>query len=424
MNRMLRNITTQVFGVISHSQTFKHFSWYTLAQIVVQGVGFLSAVIVSRYLGPTNLGLLSFVQNYLGGFLTITAGMDFYFVWKLAKIENKEEETLLYVGHKFNILLVLSLVGTVSAFFVLPKSIAYMVLILLAPSFLQSFTAFNLYSAVTNRAKRLSFFQVFSSVSLLIIKVVLVKLEAPLQAFIAVTAIDMFLSGLLLAIYYVKISFWKKTISEFYFPSLLKSFTFIFSIKTSIVALASWQLLLRVDQLALATFSDSYLLGIYSAATKIAEMPNFLAGVLSTALISKISLIASNGTRETRKNLNRMVLIFLGMGSFLAICIIIIAKLAVKIVYGDAFVQSGTVLEVYALSIPAMFMNYLFLGIYGTRDRYTFQLVNFTLALVINVGLIYVLMPKFGVIGVAFSTVIAYTASALLFYIKLYPKES
>lgn len=404
------------------TNVFKQLSWYTAAQIVVQVVAFLSAIVVSRYLGPTNLGLYSFVQNYVASFLTVIAGMDFYFVWKLAKSENYYKDVHVFVGHKLNIYLVIILAGISSAWIILPNDVAVMVTIIIAPVFLQSFTVFSLYTAVINRAKLLSVVQVITSVMLFLVKVFLVFLKAPLYAFVVVAAVDLVLGGVIFCCYYFRDQIWRDSFSH-KFPSFINSFSFLYTIRLSIIALASWQLLLRVDQLILATISNAYTLGIYSAAVKVAEVPNFLAGVLSTVLISRIAHVSLHSDSLSKDKLKKMMLVFLGTGSFIALGIIIFAPFAIHILYGVKFLDSVSVLRVYALSIPGMFMNYFFLGMYGARDKHYYQFVIFGTALVLNVVLVYILAPMFGLVGVALATSIAYTASAIGFYINIEEKK-
>jgi O-antigen/teichoic acid export membrane protein len=414
----LRALTA--FGTrILQTSMFKQLSWYTAAQIIVQVVAFLSAIIVSRYLGPINLGLYSFVQNYVGSFLTIVAGMDFYFMWKLAKSEDKQKDVFTFIGHKLNIYIVIILAGIISAWVILPRDVAIMVSIVLLPVCIQSLSIFASYTAIIHRAKLLSLVQVTGSVLLFVLKVILVMSKAPLYMFVVVAAIDLILNGVIFFLYYLREKSWREVFMQNSFPSFFHSFTFLYGIRFSIIALACWQLLLRVDQLILATIGNAYMLGIYSAAVKVAEVPNFLAGVLSTVLISRIAQVSTNADALSQHSLKKMMLTFFGTGSAIAILIIIFAPLAIHILYGGKFLDSVPVLRVYALSIPGMFMNYLFLGMYGAKDKHMFQVMIFGLSLLINGLLVYILTPLFGLGGAALATAIAYSVSALGFYIHI-----
>ncbi len=402
---------------------FKELSWYTFAQVFIQGASFLSVIIVSRYLGPTNLGVYSFVINYVGAFLTVIGGMDFYFTWELAKSENQQEDLKEYIGHKFNVYVILSVLGLVSAWYILPKDVAIMVSIMLVTVCLQSLNAFFIYAVVKNKAKLVAVVQMSSAWLLLIVKISLVLLKAPLVWFVAVSSVDLILSGIIFATYFLMMPEWRKSLSSFRLPTFASSFAFLFSIRLSIASLVFWQLLLRVDQLILATISNAYNLGIYSAAVKISDVPNFLAGILSMALTSRISNISQQNTIESRKNLKRIMLYYTGVGVIISAVFLVFAPLAVHILYGSRFIESVPVLRAYSLSIPGMFLISFFTSMYGARDRYHHQVAIFSVALIVNVLLVYALTPLYGLAGTASATVIAYTFAALLFYINLEIRE-
>lgn len=402
---------------------FRELSWYAIAQIVVQVISFLSVIIVARYLGPVNLGLYSFVLNYAVVTLTFIGGMDFYFTWKIAKSEDYYRDVKEYVGHKFNIYVSFSILGIIFAWVILPKDLAFMSTIILAPVFVQSLNTFSYYAMATNRAKLMSIVQIVSAIALFLIKIYLVFIKAPLYMFVFVLALDLILTGIILFIYFIRMSEWKKSFSDFKLPSVLSSLTFLYSIRLSIIALSCWHLLLRMDQLILATISNAYTLGIYSAAVKIAEVPNFLAGILSTALISRIAYTSLKNDDISKSNLKKMMFAYLISGIIIAIFIILIAPLAIEMLYGSKFIDSIPVLRAYALSIPGMFMNYFFLGTYGATDRRNHQVAIFSFAVVINILLVYMLTPIYGVVGTAFATSIAYTVSAIGFYVNLENKK-
>lgn len=408
---------------LSEFSILKDVSWYTFSQIFIQGAAFFSAIIVTRYLGPVNLGLYGFVQSYVATTLTVVSGVDFYFTWKIAKSDNFFRDIQETMGYKLSINILFSILGIGSAWAVLPSDVAFMVTIMLAPMFLSSFNAFSFYALAKNKAKLISIIYVISSVIILLTKLGLVFIKAPLYAFVIVAALDMLLSGTILTLYFLQDKEWKGVISTLKIPSFFKSVTFLYSVKSSILALVCWQLLQRVDQLILATISNAYNLGIYVSAVKIAEVPNFLAGILSSALISRMAYVAVNNDDKSKSHLRKIMFSYLGIGSLIALIIVIFAPLAVHILYGARFTESVPVLQAYALSIPGMYMNYFFLGMYGARDRQHHQVGIFGFAVLVNVVLIYILTPMYGLVGTAFATVVAYSFSALLFYLNLDNKK-
>lgn len=402
-----------------YSNTLKNFSWYTFAQIVIQIISFLSAIIVSRYLGPINLGLYSFTLNYVSTAIAVIAGIDFYCVWKLAKSEKKEEEVVTFIGHKLNIYVFLIFFGTIFAYYTIPKDVLVFVLVILVPSFLQSLSVFTLYTATTERARLLSLTQIASSVSLFLCKLGLVTLHAPLLSFIIIASIDLIINGVILFLYFIRKPLWQNIFLTKNKPSFSQTAKFLYAIKTSVVALGSWQILLRVDQIILAVMTNASTVGLYFAATKIAEMPNFLAGILSTALLQKISRASVNNSLQNKNNLKKLVLIFLSIGTIISLSIFFSASIIVSIIYGNTFKGADLILKIYSLSIPSLFLNYLFLSIFGSKEKHLLQMTIFIIAILVNITLATLLTPHFGAQGAAVSTVIAYSCSALLFYLAL-----
>ncbi len=401
--------------ITTHS-VFRQISWYMIGQLTVQIFAFLGVIITSRYLGPTNVGLYSFVQNYLAVFMTITIGMDFYFTWKVARSEEKEKEVAEYLGHKLNVTLLLTFIGLIAGWLVLPPDVAFLATIMFAPLILTSCTAFFQYAVATNNAQKIALFQVLVAGGLFIAKALLVYGKAPLVAFVAVSALDTVLVATLLALYYYRQDTIRRAFKESIFPSLVNTARFMYSIRMSIIAIALWQLILRVDQLVLATISNAYMLGIYSAAVKIAEVPNFLAGILYTALVTHVALFADKDDDHSKHRIRQVLFLYGAVGLLVAVVVMICAAPAVLFLYGNEFYASIPVLRAYALSIPGMFVTLHYFGVYGARDKHASQAFIFGAGLILNVLLIYILTPVYGLVGAAYATAIAYTLVATTFY--------
>jgi O-antigen/teichoic acid export membrane protein len=395
---------------------FNQLSWYTAGQIFIQAFSFLGVIITSRYLGPSNVGLYSFVQNYLLAFMTITTGMDFYFIWKVAKSEERIQDVKEYFGYKLNFTIFLSIVGIIAAWTILPHDVALFSTIMFAPLFLTSFSAFYQYAIATRNARTIAILQVIGSAITFTAKMILVYAHAPLIAFVAVNAVDIVLVSTMLAFVFLSRPHIMKVFSESAYPSLLRTVHFMYSIRASLIAIALWQLILRVDQLVLATFNNAYALGIYAAAVKIAEVPNFLAGALYTALVTHVALFAEKEDDHSRHRMRQVLTLYALVGIAIAALILIFAPLAIQILYGSKFLEAIPVLRAYALSIPGMFVTLHYFGVYGAREQHGFQSLVFLAGLLVNIALIYILTPLFGLQGAALATAFAYNAIALTFY--------
>ncbi len=396
---------------------FKEISWYGAAQILGQLVAFLGVMVISRYFGPINLGLYSFVQNYVAVFLSLMSGMDFYYQWKIAKSENKQQDVIEYLSYKTTIGILSSIIGIVLGAIILPADVAFMTAIVLFPLWLHSLSAFSLYAFATQRAKLISVLQMVSTIVIFTLKVSLVFLKAPLVSFVIVSSIEMILSTTLIALYFLAMPEWRKALSTYRVFSILRSVSFVYSIRASVIAMALWQILLRADQLVLALVTNAYHLGIYVSAVKIAEVPNFLASTLYVALISRIAHMSSQDGDASRQRMRKVMFLYVGISCLLAAGIILCAPILVKILYGTKFLESIPVLRVYALSLPSMFLFFFFFSVYGMKNVFAYQSYVFAFAIIINALGIFFLTPLFGLLGTASATVAAYTISAMLLYV-------
>lgn len=395
----------------------KEFSWYAFSNFTAQALSFVSILFISRYLGPTNLGLYSFVQNYYVTIFTILSGSDFYFSWALARSEDKILDIKRFIVYRFHVAIILSIIGSLFAFFILPTDVAIMCMIMLAPAFLNSFMVFALFALVEKRAKLVAYIQIFGALIATAIKILLVYIAAPLIYFILISSLEIAIVSLT---YLLVLSYNKKFIREVWAahtPKLVETFNFVFSIRMSLLVIFLWQLLLRADQLILAKITNAYSLGIYAAAVKVAEVPNVIAGILYLTMISRMVPLMKENSSHAHHNLRRVFYLYLIIGIFMSVSVIIFAPLAVNIIYGSRFLESVPVLQVYAISIPGMYLTYFFFSLFGATDKHRVQVIVFFVSVVLNILLVLLLTPIYGLIGAASATAITYTLAGLGFYV-------
>jgi len=396
---------------------FREASWYTFSNFIAQGLSFLGILFVSRYLGPANLGLYSFVQNYAATIFTILSGSDFYFSWAIARSEDHVKDIKRFIIHRFHIAVILSLLGFIGAIVFLPKDVMLMCIIIIAPAFLNSFSIFHFYALSQKRAKLVASVQILTAVIIVLLKIILVLLQAPLIAFIYVSAIDVTIISTAYFIFFTKNRELMRDVFSAYTPKLTETFKFLYSIKINVLVIFLWQLLMRADQLILAKITNAYSLGIYSAAVKVAEVPNVIAGVIYLTMISRMVPLIKDSSSHSHEKLRKVFYMYLLIGVAMAIGIIIFAPLAVSIIYGERFIESIPVLRAYALSIPGMYLTYFFFSLFGAIDKHKVQALIFFFAVALNVLLVILFTPIYGLLGAAFATVVTYSLSGLAFYI-------
>jgi O-antigen/teichoic acid export membrane protein len=395
----------------------KEISWYTVGQIGTQVFAFFGVMVTARYLGPINLGLYSFVQNYLGAFMTILGSIELYFTWKIAKSSDKISYLKESFGYKLYLTSFVSISGIILAWIILPHDIAVLTTVLFSPLILGSTSSFYSYAVATKQATLIAILQITAAVLLFVTKVTLVHFNAPLIAFVATNAAEGVFMVVIITSYFFTQKDIRDAFAAFTLPTFRQTLVFMYSIKTNIALLVLWQLIVRADQLAVATFANAYSLGIYAAAVRIAEVPNVFSGILYTALISRVVFFGKEGEEGALHSFRKVFFIYLFSGLFFTIFIIVTAPLLVHILYGEKFMEAVPVLRAYALSIPGSFILTHSFSVYGVREQSGRQVVIFAGGVTLNVVLIYILSPFFGLVGAALATSLAYTLLACIFFV-------
>lgn len=413
MKEKIKNIYQQIAsrGIV------RDVSWYTFANFSSTLFGFIGVLFVSRYLGPVNLGLYSFAINYASVFFTIAGGCDLYFTWQIARSTDVYRDIKEYIVYRLYLFAVVFSISSVSALIILPKDVAILIIVFMLPTVIYSFSAFSFYALSVKYARLTSIVHVLSNLVFLLLKIVLVLVSAKLIVFVAVASFESVLGTSAVAIYFLREKSWRAKLAEIKAPTFLSLFSFLYKLKTSIFVTVFWQLLLRADQLFLATVSNAYSLGVYAAAVKIAEIPNIFAGILYTAMIGRMASIIDSDNSYKNNNLRRLLFIYIGLGCIFAIGVTIFAPLLVHIIFGNKFQDSIHVLRMYALSLPGFYMLYFFYLFFGAANKYVTQSLVFLSSVVINVLLVLLLTPLYGLTGTAVATVFAYTSGGILFYI-------
>ena len=411
---MITKIKEKAKAVLSLS-IVKEMSFYGSSQIIVQIASFLGASLVGRYFGPANLGLYSFTQDYILAFFAVVIGFNFYFSFEIAKSDSKIKEIKEFIWNKFYVTLFLVFLANITAFFFLSRTDSLLVLFMSAPMLLHPLSAFPTYATSNKLAKLSSTVTITGALISLLLKAYFVYIKAPLTYFVFVGGLDIVLVNIIFLFYFLYKKDLFKDYNKYKRPSLKNTFDFIYKVRFDILFAIAWLLLLRTDKLVLKFISTPHDLGIYSAALKIAEVPNVLAGVMYTALISRLHSVTDKNDSRLQKSF-----IFYLLSSVLCVVgIMIFAPLAIQIVFGEKYKESVEVLRVYSLTVVPMFMAYYYISLYGANKKSNIMTMVFGLSVVLNIFLVALFTPVWGLKGTATATFIAYSFGVLtLSYFK------
>lgn len=163
----------------------------------------------------------------------------------------------------------------------------------------------------------------------------------------------------------------------------------------------------RVDALMLAYFHGSYEVGLYSIAFKLASLIMFLIIPLNSVLIPKISHAFWGNELGKVKHLLSHGSYFMFWAAFC--CLIFMWLFSEKLlnIFGNEFVEASTALLFLSLGF---FFNAIFgigehlLNLSGNQKTLT---KIFSLALLLNITLNFLLIPNFSIQGAAFASMLS-----------------
>lgn len=184
-------------------------------------------------------------------------------------------------------------------------------------------------------------------------------------------------------------------------------------------------LYLRTDVLLLSKMRGESEVGLYGAASSVLRALSMLPGIFVTAMYPALSRYFDanhDGGRSLRRLCDTAFRWQLALGIPIVVGISTLGRPIIDLVYGAQFDASGPTLSILIWALLFFFTNtllgYMLFTANRQRDFFWIKLAT----LVLNLGLNFVLIPRFGIVGAAWSTV-ATTAISFVFHERLVAKH-
>ena len=381
------------------------------------GVGLLVGVWIARYLGPEQFGLMNYALAFVALFAAVAnLGLNSIVVRDLVQDPANANTSM---GTSF----VLSVLGGFSAFCLSLLAINYarpddelakVIVVLL--SLLMVFKATDVVrywfeSQVQSKYvvwMENGIFLIFAA-----IKIGLIVAEAPLLAFIwALFAEGLLVSTGLMIVYALQggqIRAWIARISRA--RNLIKD-----SWPLTLSGLAI-MVYMRIDQIMLGQMLGDESVGIYSAAVKISEVWYFIPMVIAASVFPSIIEAKKQGEVSYYQRLQKLSDLMLLLALAGAIPMTFLSDWIIGLLFGNAYQLAGSVLAIHIWSGLFVFLGLAsgkWFIIEGLQKYYFYRTIS---GAFVNVGLNLFMIPKFGIIGAAWATVVAQLCSNILFNI-------
>ena len=389
----------------------KNVSHLAIGALVSQLIQFFSIIYIAKLLGPETYGIYASVLAFVGVFTVFTfSGLNKV----ILRLCSKSPDNINTIMQSTVGLRSFALVSTV-IICIIAANVAYdntkIILYICIASLNMAITGIHtflslIYQAM-NKMKIISYFNLLSTILIAVFSILVLYLGYGLQGIIIVNLV----SNIIVLIVNFKMS--RSYITFKAFPKLIIDMNIvrqaaIFSLLSFLTTIAT-----RTDLLMLSAMGTSEEVGIYSVAFKIAQRFTMLRNIISTGIFPIfVGYFAQK--KVNRYKLYKYSIAFATIVILVASVVSNISVWLVNLLFGVEYIKSAGILSIL---IYAQAFNWATIP-FTTAAQVTHNegklvwilLVSAIMNLIMN----YILYQTYGLVGIAYSTVIVLLLNALL----------
>ena len=380
-----------------------------LAQMILS---FFVSVITARFLGPSNYGLINYGSAYVAFFTSIcTLGINSVIIKDFLERPDEQGKT---IGTAIALRLLSSALSSLMVICIVsildhdePTTILVTGLCSVSLIF-QVFDTINYWFQSRYESKVTSIVALIAYCATSLYKIALLILNKNVLWFAFATSVDYICVAILLFIAYKKKNGPKLSFSWTKGKQLLnKSYHFILS--GMMVAVYA-----QTDKLMLKQMLDEVSVGYYSLAASLNTMWVFILSAIIDSMYPTIMKLYQNNRKQFEKKNKQLYAIVIYISIAVAICFMFMGKSAIKILYGDAFVDAAM-----PLKIICWYTIFSYLGVARNawivcENKQKYLKYMYFSAAIINVVLNMIFIPIMGATGAALASLITQVCTSMI----------
>ena len=404
-------------------KVFANLFWAMTGKIVNMAGVLLVGILVARYLGPSQYGLMNYVISYVSLFTIISNfGLDNIEIRELSRTPERKDYIL---GTCFRIRMFFSTFALILVIIslILFKANTFtscMILLYSVTLYTGSFNIIRNYFTSIVKNEYVVKSEIARTIIGACIKVIVLWIKAPLEYFIAATVFDTVLvaSGYCFSFKKTvgKISELKydKTIVPYY---IKESFPLVLSGAAVII----YQ---RIDQVMIGNMIDNASVGYFATAGKFLDLVLFLPMVLTQTVTPLLVKAKERNKEEYDRKKQQFVNIVVWMAIILSVLVSFFAYWLIYFTYGDKYLPAVPVLQIMAFKTVGMALSSSSGQIIIMERIHKWAFIRNLIGCLICIVLNILLIPQFGIIGSAWVTIItvAFTGCLANVFIPPYYK--
>lgn len=383
-----------------------NFSWIILSQFSKIILGGFTFIYVVRYLGPNDFGLISYALSIIGILHPLsTLGLDAIIFRNIIR-DKKNEKIIIKTSYLIRIVsgTILFLCTSLWFYFHGDNSVFNFIIFILAIGFiLDAFVVYEGYFAAILQNKYISLSNIVSNIISNIFKVLFIYIKLN----IAWIAFAYLLEKLI------------KILSLRYFYNLKSSKGHVqFDLNLSKQMMTdSWPLIftsfagmlyVHFDQILIKYYLNLEQVGLYAASAKLIIFLYFIPSIISNIIYPKIIELKNNlNSKDFIYKLELIYFVNFVLSLLLMSFILISGKWIVIFFLGSDFASSINILYIYSFSLIFAFFESNNNKLLMIDNFQKLMLIRNIFGLGLNVILNIFLIPKYGIEGAAYATIVS-----------------
>ena len=401
-----------------NGRVIRNAGWMIGARILQMFLGIFISAWTARYLGPSNTGVISYVQSFVTFFAAFsTLGLNDVIIKELIDHEGKEHYVLgtsilmRLASGLCSALLVLGIVGFLNRG---DKVMMWAAVLLSFSLIAEAFEMLSYWYQSRLESKVTSIIQTITYLTVAVFRTIGLILNKDVLWFAFVTSLETIVIALLLYISYrrnnpVPLAFDMKLAKEMF----SRSHHFIYS--GVMIAIYS-----QMDSIMLKEFLDTSATGYYGIALGINSMWAFiLEAIIFSIYPTIIEAKRENQTEVYHHRITQLYSIVFWFSACASIVIMILSRFIIVTLYGEAYLPSAS-----CLRISTWINTFAYLGVARgawmvSENNQKYQKYILGIGAAVNLVMNYLWIPRFGTVGAAAATlltqVITSTIAPLVF---------
>jgi O-antigen/teichoic acid export membrane protein len=390
----------------------ENISWLFFERIVRLTVGLFVGSWMARYLGPIQYGSYNYAISVVALVAPFSSvGLDNTVIREIINSPEKGEE-LVNTAIITKMLAGVAVLAMVALWLysVRPFSEPLNSLIMISgvSILIRPFDAIDFYfQAITNskftvQAKSTAFFCAS------VLKAMFIKTGTSVSTLMMADVLETLICGLGLCSLYqhqghkLNISKFRKTIL---YQLLSDSWPLIIS--GSLV-----MLYMRIDQIMIANLLGVRETGLYAASVRIAEILYFVPIAIVSSTFPKILETRNLSEATFKKHLQNLYTVLIVISYVGSILLALFSNKVILKLYGPDYIESSSTLAILSWSCIWVSLGVARSSFLSAINRNFLHLQSVFIAMILNIGLNYVLIPKIGISGAGIATNISYCFAA------------